>query len=364
MKNAPLQRKSIDNMKHLDETPLTVRLLRADLRPDPTNRKERNPAVLQDMADSMLIRQLQPCLVWEPPGADGLQIAVGEGRWLAAGINEERLGVPQYLDCVILYDVTAAQVKGMQIVENLHRDTPTPHQFAVAVRELLDLGMYSTHEEVAQATGVSAATISVYLKVLAGPESITNLVREGIATMDTAQSLIEVAKTNPDKSAELVAQGEKDGKLKRETVRAALSEEKAKAPAKLGKVKEAAEDTGTLATKPPAPVPGPVTVTVNQAPQAAAATPPAPVQPGAAPADKALIPAAAVRILVMIVSDSPDADAFHEKATKHGIATLADDVVHSDHNRAWIRFGVGSGNDELMSVSCMDLEINKIVARG
>lgn len=347
---AAVERKQIDHMRFMDETPLVVRLPRSDIYPDPTNRKERSQVKLEGLANTMLPEnggQLQPILVWEAPGKDGYQIVFGEGRWLAAGINEEKTGEPQFLDVVIIEGKTSAQIKAMQIIENLQREDPTEMQYALAFRALIDSGEYKTHKEVADLVGVSASTVSVYLSVLDGPAEVIELVTKGIATMDTARTVAEVAKTNPAKAEELVEQGNRDGKLKREVVREAHAEEKEKIePTAKTKAK----------TKDKAPAAGPNPAVEDDTPQTATPRP----MPVSGPV---LIP---VRnsIHVAVHADSDQADEFHEKARVHGAATLADDLVHADSGRAWIRFGQDTPNDELMSIACIDLEILKIVRRA
>lgn len=347
-----IQRNTISNMAHLDETPLVVRLLRTDIRPDPENRKERDQETLKGIAASMRPpgRQLQPILVWEPPTEPGLQIILGEGRWLAAGINEDLSGEPQYLDCVIVENVDYSDVKAMQIVENLQREDPTEMQYAEAFHSLLALGKCKTNKAVAERTGVSEATVSVYLSVLKGPTEITQLVKDGIAKMDTARTVVEIAKTHPDEAAKLVKKGNDEGKLKREDVRPVLTEVKGKTPP--------AKATPAPAAEAPVPQPAPAPLPAKAAPQAPAAD-----FPGqAAPVDKALIPVPATRIHVNVFGTSDATTTFHENVKLHGVATLADDVVHSDTGRAWIRFG-DDANNHMMSVLCIDLEIVKIVRR-
>jgi ParB/RepB/Spo0J family partition protein len=363
--SAGIERNQIKYMQMLDATPLVTRLPRSALYPDPENRKERKQEVLEGIAASMLPpgRQLQPCLVWENPHAaddDGeeqrYQIIVGEGRWLAAGINEKKTKEEQYLDCIIVEGMSPAQMKAMQIVENIQRDDPTPMQLAVAYRSLLDTGEYKTNKAVADATGVSEATVSVYLAVLDGLPEIAQLVTDGIATMDTARTVNAVAQKDPAKAAELVKKGREEGELKRKDVRPVLEEVKGKKPA--------AKDQ---AAPSPAPAPAPSVATAAPAPQSGpvkrTTMAPAAEFPGQpAPVDKALIPVPATRIHVNVFGTSDATDTFNENVKLHGAATLADDVVHSDNGRAWIRFG-DDANNHMMSVQCIDLEIVRIVRR-
>lgn len=225
-----IERNAIQKMAILDETPLIVRLSRAEMYPDPGQpRKKRSQQKLEGLAQTMLVKQLQPCLVRQVDGRDGYMIVIGEGRWLAAGINEEKQKTEQYLDCILVDETNIGKIRAMQLVENLQREEMNEMHVARGYLELIELGECRTGKDVSNTTGVSEGTVSVYLKVARGPEEIQELVELGIATMDTARTLMMLAELNKERADALVQAGLDSGMLKRSSVRDAYAEEKTRA---------------------------------------------------------------------------------------------------------------------------------------
>ena len=227
-----IERKAIDKMKHLDETPLIVRLRRAEIQRDPDQpRKSRDPEKLKGLAQTMLVKQLQPILVRQvdsKPNEPQYMIVFGEGRWLAAGINEETTGEEQYLDSILVDETNAGAIRSMQLIENLQREDMNELDVANGYRELIDLGFCKTAKEVAEKMGVSGATVSVFLKVLDAPEPYKQLVKNGMAKIDTVRTLMMLAEINQERADALVQDANDSGVLKRSSVRDAYAEEKAR----------------------------------------------------------------------------------------------------------------------------------------
>lgn len=225
-----IERNAIKKMAVLDETPLIVRLARSEVYPDPDQpRKSRSQEKLEGLAQTMLIKQLQPCLVRQVDGRDGYMIIVGEGRWLAAGINEEKLGTEQYLDCILVDETNLGKILAMQLVENLQREDMNALHVANGYQRLLDMGFCKTGKELSDMTGVSPATISVYLKVANGPDEIRALVESGATKIDSARTLMKLAELNPQRADELIQAAKENGNLSRDTVREAYEQEQARA---------------------------------------------------------------------------------------------------------------------------------------
>ena len=227
-----IERSAIKKMAYLDETPLIVRLRRAEIRPDPDQpRKSRDSEKLKGLAQTMLVKQLQPILVRQvdgKPDEPQYMIVVGEGRWLAAGINEETTGEEQYLDSILVDESNAGAIRSMQLIENLQREDMNELDVANGYRELIDLGYCKNGKEVAERMGVSAATISVFLKVLEAPAPVKQLVEKGITKIDTARTLMMLAEINQERADALVQGAIDSGVLKRSSVRDAYAEEKAR----------------------------------------------------------------------------------------------------------------------------------------
>lgn len=237
-----IERNAIKKMAYLDETPLIVRLLRSEIRPDPGQpRKRRDPEKLKGLAKTMRVKQLQPILVRQVEGEDGYVIVVGEGRWLGAGINEEETGEEQYLDCILVDESNMGKIRSMQLIENLQREDMNELDVANGYRELIEIGECKNGKEVADRMGVSPATVSVFLKVLDAPEPVKKLVENGITKMDTARTLMMLAEINKGRAEALVDAALESGMLKRSDVRDAYAEEKTRAENAAAAAKAATE---------------------------------------------------------------------------------------------------------------------------
>lgn len=345
-----IQRNAIKNMAHLDETPLVIRLLRSEISPDlnQPRKKKRNPEKLRGIALTMRVKQLQPILVTET--TSGYQIIIGEGRWLAAGINEEELGEPQYLDCIVVDETNIGVIRGMQIVENMQREDMDQLDTANAFQELIDLGVCKNATEVAKHVGLSDATVSVYLNVLnkASPE-VHELIKTGVAKMDAAKDVIDLAKDDPEKAKALIEAAKASGKLERKVTREARAEVKEK------KSSSGKGDmlTGSVATPLNKGDVEPSDVVVLGAKEAVAkmAQERVKTQP---------IPSKNVRILVEIQESSKDIWTFNAEVNEHGAASLAQDLTHTTPGMLWVRFG--SKSNHIGEFLCADLVITGVVA--
>lgn len=245
-----IQRNAIAKMAYLDETPLIVRLPRAEMYPDPDQpRKRRSQEKLEGLAQSMLTKQLQPCLVRQVAGRDGYMIVIGEGRWLGAGINEEKLQTPQFLDCILVDEENVGKIRLMQLMENIQREDMNELDIANGYRELIELGECPNGKAVAERMGVSAATVSVFLKVLDAPEPIKQLVEKGITKIDTARTLMMLAEINKARADALVQEALDTNMLKRSSVRDAYADEKARAE-NAAAAAEAAHEAGQQLSAP------------------------------------------------------------------------------------------------------------------
>lgn len=352
-----IQRNSVKKMLELDQTPLIVRLpmSRIELDPDqPRQEGKHTPEEVKALGKSMRVKQLQPATVRvygkDGKGDDLYRVVIGEGRW--RGAAEEGL---EFLDCVITEETDPVKIKVMQIVENLLRKDMSKLDYAKSFQDLLDTGVCETAEDVADLCNCSTATVSVYLAVLNAPPEVKELVSSGIATPDTARTLLDVQERSPEKAAELIEQGKADGKLKRDDVRAAQHELKAQA----GEAPPAKRPKG--AAKPAAPT-------------AAPASPPKRTQDDSAHLDAASedaerdrskepIVASECDIYVGISESSAARDYFAGDVKKHGIAQLENNLVHTNPEMAWVIFGRGTDTSMIAPYRCSDLVILKITSR-
>ena len=127
---------------------------------------------------------LQPIAV--RPRKDGrFELIAGERRFRAA----TRLGwttIPAYVR-----EVTDEQMLSLALVENLQREDLNPIEEAEGYRQLInDFGL--AHQQVAQAVGKDRSTITNALRLLALPEEVQRLVRDGSLSLGHARALLGV----------------------------------------------------------------------------------------------------------------------------------------------------------------------------
>ena len=148
-------------------------------------RRDFSDAELQELQLSIQASGLlQPMAV--RPRKDGrFELIAGERRFRAA----TRLGwttIPAYIR-----EVTDEQMLSLALVENLQREDLNPIEEAEGYRQLIsDFGL--AHQQVAQAVGKDRSTITNALRLLALPEDVQRLVRDGSLTLGHARALLGV----------------------------------------------------------------------------------------------------------------------------------------------------------------------------
>ncbi|MBE6620936.1 MAG: ParB/RepB/Spo0J family partition protein [Ruminococcaceae bacterium] len=127
---------------------------------------------------------LQPIIVRENVVLAGsYEIIAGERRWRAAkmaGLSE--------IPVVILDsdDLKAAQVS---IIENIQRENLNPVEEALAYRTLMDK-FDLTQEQVATQVGKSRSNVANMMRLLDLPESVLDMLREGLLSTGHARALL------------------------------------------------------------------------------------------------------------------------------------------------------------------------------
>lgn len=148
-------------------------------------RRDFSDAELQELQLSMQASGLlQPVAV--RPRKDGrYELIAGERRLRAA----TRLGwtsIPAFVR-----DVTDEQLLSLALVENLQREDLNPIEEAEGYRQLInDFGL--AHQQVAQAVGKDRSTVTNALRLLALPEDVQRLVRDGSLTLGHARAMLGV----------------------------------------------------------------------------------------------------------------------------------------------------------------------------
>ncbi|TCZ64070.1 ParB/RepB/Spo0J family partition protein [Roseicella aquatilis] len=148
-----------------------------------------DPGPLQELADS--IREhgvLQPILVREKPGTPGrYEIIGGERRWRAAQLAQLH-EVP-----IVQRNLDDRQAMAAALVENLQRQDLNALEEAEGFRRLTEeFGL--TQDQLGQAVGKSRSHVANTLRLLALPERVRELLRDGALTPGHARALL----TAPD----------------------------------------------------------------------------------------------------------------------------------------------------------------------
>ncbi len=149
-------------------------------------------APLQELADS--IREhgvLQPILVRPKPGGGGrrYEIIGGERRWRAAQL------VPLHEVPVVVRDLGDREAMAAALVENLQRQDLNALEEAEGYRRLID-EFELTQDALGQAVGKSRSHVANTMRLLALPERVRELLRDGALSAGHARALL--AAPNPE----------------------------------------------------------------------------------------------------------------------------------------------------------------------
>jgi ParB family chromosome partitioning protein len=155
------------------------------LRPNPAQpRRDFTPTAMQDLTES--IRQkgvLQPIIVRRSSMEGVYEIVAGERRWRAAqaaGLHD----VP-----VLVRDLDDSEVLEIALIENIQRADLNAIEEAAAYRQLMDRFGH-TQERLAEALSKSRSHIANLLRLLALPEGVQDLVRDGTLSAGHARALV------------------------------------------------------------------------------------------------------------------------------------------------------------------------------
>jgi ParB family chromosome partitioning protein len=129
---------------------------------------------------------LQPLLVRRhPKQANVYEIVAGERRWRAAQQASLR-EVP-----VVIKELSDSEALEIALIENIQREDLTPIEEAAGYQRLIDEFKH-TQEALAQAVGKSRSHIANLLRLLTLPESIREMVNDGVLSAGHARALITV----------------------------------------------------------------------------------------------------------------------------------------------------------------------------
>ncbi len=147
-------------------------------------RKTFDNEALQALADSIIENGIIQPLTVRPYG-DVYQIVAGERRWRAAkiaGLKE----VP-----VRIMNLTDEQTMQIALVENLQREDLNPLEEALGYQQLIDT-FDMKQDEVAKRVGKARSTVTNALRLLALPEDVKVMVRDGLISAGHCKVIIGV----------------------------------------------------------------------------------------------------------------------------------------------------------------------------
>jgi ParB family transcriptional regulator, chromosome partitioning protein len=150
-------------------------------------RKHFDEGDLTDLANSIRTHGvLQPILVRPIPGGK-YEIVAGERRWRAA----QRAGL--HAIPAVIRELNEVEVLEIAIVENVQRTDLNPLEEAQGFQALIDR-FGRTQQEIADAVGKSRPHIANMLRLLALPEDLQEMVRDGRLSAGHARAIL----TAPD----------------------------------------------------------------------------------------------------------------------------------------------------------------------
>lgn len=153
-------------------------------------RKHFDEGELSELANSIRAHGvLQPILVRPVPGGR-YEIVAGERRWRAA----QRAGL--HAIPAIVRELDEVEVLEIAIVENVQRTDLNPIEEAQGFQALIDR-FGRTQQEIAEIVGKSRPHIANMLRLLALPEELQDMVRDGRLTAGHARAIL----TAPDPRA-------------------------------------------------------------------------------------------------------------------------------------------------------------------
>lgn len=177
-------------------------------------REEFDPDALARLSESIRTRgQIQPIRVRWDHGRGAYVIVCGERRWRAA-----RTAGMTTMSCVIMDGpITPAELRSLQLVENLVREDLRPVEQAKAFRAIMDLNGWSTHD-VARELAVDQSSVVRALKLLDLPAVVQEQVEQGTLPPATAYEVSKLE--DPAEQAALAGRVVAEGLSRAETVEA------------------------------------------------------------------------------------------------------------------------------------------------
>ena len=149
---------------------------------------------IQSLAESIRQHGLVQPILLKPHGGERYLLVAGERRWRAArmaGLTRIPAIVKRFSD---------QEVLEIALVENLQRENLNPMEEAEGIRQLMErFGL--TQEKVAERLGKSRPAVANALRLLALPEDIQGMVREGQLSPGHARAIMAIQDPEAQRAA-------------------------------------------------------------------------------------------------------------------------------------------------------------------
>lgn len=184
-----------------DAAPRSTLPLR-QIEPNPNQpRREFDPALLEELAESIRQNGVITPITVRKTGENAYQIIAGERRWRAArlaGLDE----IPAYV-----LEADDREAYQYALVENLQRQDLNPIEEALGYRRLMeDLGL--SQELAGQKVGRSRAYIANALRLLSLPESVMEMVASGALSAGHGRALVTLTEAQAIEAAKRILEQE------------------------------------------------------------------------------------------------------------------------------------------------------------
>ncbi|MDR2648034.1 MAG: ParB/RepB/Spo0J family partition protein [Oscillospiraceae bacterium] len=162
----------------------TIRLRIIDIEPNRSQpRRDFDEEALAQLSASIAEHGVLQPIVVRPLNGGTYQIVAGERRWRAsrlAGLSD----IP-----VIVRELSDDEVTVIALIENLQREDLNPMEEALGYQHLMET-CNLTQDEAAKRVGKSRPAVANALRLLKLPESVAEMVRDGLLSGGHARSLL------------------------------------------------------------------------------------------------------------------------------------------------------------------------------
>lgn len=173
--------------------------------PDPKQPRRYFDESIEEMAESLKKHgQLEPIVVHWQKGLGKWMIVCGERRYRGA----VRAGLKGLNCSCIERDITEAEIRELQLIENIQREDLKPVELARSYKELAAMNNW-TLDQLAASLKKSKATISRTMALLKLPEDVQARVESGELAPSLAYEVLKEAtpEAQREKAARIIAEG-------------------------------------------------------------------------------------------------------------------------------------------------------------